>query len=179
MSSDKNIFAIAYIGLKKEVHHFEYQLDASFFTNVEKLGIQSADIHIAVSLDKRIEPYVIDVLINGSITTECDKCASSVDIPVIGNHTLYVKFSGVDSDETSIDDDILVLHREESEIDLYPFLHDYVYLSLPISKVCEDPGNTQYCDKEVVRILEQMKNNNVPEQKNNLWQSLEKLKNIK
>lgn len=178
MSSDKNNFAIAYIGLKREVHHFEYQLDASFFTNAESLGIQSADIHIAISLDKRIEPYVVDVLLNGSITTECDKCASQVKIPVIGNHTLYVKFSGGDSNPDSIDDDILVIHREESEINLYPFLHDYVHLSLPISKVCEDPGNTDYCDKEVVRILEQMKNNNEPEQSNNLWQSLEKLKNI-
>jgi uncharacterized metal-binding protein YceD (DUF177 family) len=178
MSSDKNNFAIAYIGLKKEVHHFEYQLDASFFTNAENLGIQSADIHIAISLDKRIEPFIIDVLINGSITTECDKCASLVAIPVIGNHTLYVKFSGGDSIHDSLDDDILIIHREEPEIDLSPFLHDYVHLSLPVSKVCVDPGNTDYCDKEVVRILEQMKNNIEPKQNNGLWQSLEKLKNI-
>lgn len=179
MSSDKNIFAIAYIGLKKEIHHFECQLDASFFSNAESLDLQEANIHVEVTLDKRLEPYVVDVLINGNITTACDKCASALVLPIIGHQCLYVKFTGADSDDTSIDDDILVIHRDDPEIDLHPFLHDYVQLSLPLSKVCEDPGNTQYCDKEVVRILENMKDISEPEQNNALWQSLEKLKNIK
>jgi uncharacterized protein len=177
MGNEKN-FAIAHVGLKKEIHHFEYLLDESFFTHAESLAIVKSNIHVNVSLDKRYEPHVIDMLINGTYTTSCDRCAALVDIPIVNNHSIYVKYSE-DIEEQDIDDeDIIVISRDDAEIDLYPFLHDYVYLCLPISNKCSDPGNTIFCDKEVVKILENLSVKEEQSDQKNVWEVLNKLKDL-
>ena len=178
MSNNKNIYAIAHIGLKKDIHLFELELDDTFFLNADQLAVHAANIHVQISLDKRNTPYILDFLINGSITTDCDKCAAKVILPIIGKYTVYIKFSDEVVIEDSADDDILVIHRDDPEIDYYPFLHDFVHLCLPISKICDDPGNTEYCDIEVVNILNSM-NQAQQQEQNTIWSKLEQLKNIK
>jgi uncharacterized metal-binding protein YceD (DUF177 family) len=48
-----------------------------------------------------------------------------------------------------------------------------VHLSIPIHRICDKPGKTEYCDQEIVRLL----NERQPETKTDpRWSGLDKLK---
>jgi uncharacterized metal-binding protein YceD (DUF177 family) len=154
----KENYTIPYVGLKNEKHTFHYQL------NVE------------VIFDKSITPYILDFEISGTIESECDRCASIIDVPFTSKNRVYVKFDTHADEIVDEDLEILYLHPDDSQIDIETYLYDFTLLSIPYSKVCKDAG--QKCDPEVIKHLEnslqeQEKQENTPDPR---WEGLNKLK---
>ncbi len=175
----RQTYTIPYIGLKKEKHIFEYQLDGTFFKKDEQSLIQEGNVVAKVTFDKTIAPYILDFELNGTIRSECDRCASEINLPIHGNHRVFVKF---DADADVLTDEnleILYLHPEDSEIDLEMYLYDFTLLSIPYTKVCKDAG--QECDPEVIRHLEGFKEHKTKEETtpDPRWEGLNKLKDLK
>jgi uncharacterized protein len=54
-------------------------------------------------------------------------------------------------------EDIEIIHiaKDDQDIDITQFLYDYAHLSIPIHKICDKPGKTEYCDLEIIELLEQ------------------------
>jgi len=174
------IYKIAYQGLKKEIHRFEYKLDDTFFGNLNHARIEGADINAIVTLDNTQEPYFIQIELEGTFIGECDKCAASIPLTIRGDYQLFVKFTGEDISDDQDEMDILFLSREEPEIDLTQYLYDFAHLSLPMVKVCKSPLKTQYCDLEVVRILQnQYAQETTNEELDPRWSALNILKDKK
>lgn len=175
----KETYAIPYIGLKKEKHTFQYQLDEKFFRKDEHSLIQQGKVDATVVFDKSIEPYILDFEFNGTVLSECDRCASEIMIPIHGTHRVFVKF---DQDADVLEDEnleILFLHPDDAEIDLEVYLYDFALLSIPYTKVCKDAGLA--CDPDVIRHLEKPeekkgKEENTPDPR---WEGLNKLKDLK
>lgn len=171
---------IQHIGLKKDVHQFNYLLDDKFFANYEHSIIQNGNINVQLTLDKRIEPYIINLEIDGNINTDCDKCNAVFPLRIQSDNTIYVKFTENKQDEEEQDIEIIFLGRDEPEIDLSKIVYDIIHLNLPIYKVCNEPGNTTYCDKEVLNALNEYLKHNEQENEEKIadprW---DKLKNIK
>lgn len=175
--ANETSFTIPHIGLKKSVHEWLYQLDAEFFKKYEHSLIEDAKIDVKVRFDKSSTPYIIDFDINGTFKTECDKCAADVWLPIHADFRVYVKFHH-EAEEVFDDNlEILFISKDEPEIDVEPFIYDFISLSIPYSKVCDDPGNTPYCDLEVMNILK-----NKPKEENQStdprWEGLNKLKDL-
>ena len=54
----------------------------------------------------------------------------------------------------------LYISKEEQEIDLSQFLYDFVHLSILHTLSAITPGNTEYCDMEIIGLLEQQQQEN-------------------
>ncbi|QQR98694.1 MAG: DUF177 domain-containing protein [Sphingobacteriales bacterium] len=155
---------IQHVGLKKDIHQYNFRLDDKFFKNFENSIIQHADIHVKLVFDKRIEPYLIYLEIDGNVITDCDKCNAVFPLRIQSDNTIYVKFSGETVDDEQ-DTEIVFISRDEPEIDLSKIVYDIIHLDLPIYKVCNNPGKTEYCDQDVLKALNEYTNQNIEEEK--------------
>jgi uncharacterized protein len=176
---DKDLdIKIQHIGLKKDIHHFKFLIDDQFFVKFENSIIQKAEISIQLQLDKRIEPYLINLEIDGYVQSDCDKCNANFPLKIQSDNTVYVKFSG-EQLESEEDTEIIFIGRDESEIDLNKIIYDILHLNLPIYKICNSPGKTTNCDLEVLKALDihlnqekEMNNDEIDPR----WANLNKLK---
>lgn len=175
----KETYTIPYVGLKKEKHTFQYQLDEKFFRKDEQSLIQEGKVDVTVTFDKSITPYILDFEFNGTVQSECDRCASEISLPIHGTHRVFVKF---DEDADVLNDEnleIMFIHPDDPEIDIEIYLYDFALLSIPYSKVCKDAGQT--CDPEVIKHLEGAKEKKTKEETtpDPRWEGLNKLKDLK
>ncbi len=172
MSDVFNEYKIPYASLKKEIHEFSYELDEKFFSKFENSQIQKCNIQVNINFDKRNEPYIIEVDLEGTVFTECDKCTATIPISIHTSFTVYVK-SKVDEFDSEQEVEFVYVAKDEHEIDITQFLYDYVHLSIPIHRICDKPGNTEYCDQEIVQLVNERQPENIDDPR---WASLNKLK---
>ncbi len=170
--SKKESYTIPFVGLKKEKHFFQFQLDEEFFKKDECSLIQKGRVTVDVIFDKSILPHILDFEIHGVIHTECDRCISEIDLPIEGENRVYVKY---ETDEQAEEDkplEILYLHPKDQVIDLEIYLYDFVILSIPYTKECKDVQ--QECDPEVTKFLI----SETDQQEDSRWEDLKKIKFI-
>ena len=112
--------------------------------------------------------------ITGEIFHTCDVCLSEYPSKVDITERQIVKF-GAEEDDT---EEILILNKNEHEIDVSTLIYEYVNLAVPYISRCEDAGNTQWCDKEMIEKLNKLSSN---EEENDSadprWDALKKIKN--
>jgi uncharacterized metal-binding protein YceD (DUF177 family) len=166
-------YKIPHAGLKKDVHEFSYELDEKFFANYEHSLIGKCHIQVSIRFDKRHEPYTVEVDLDGTIWSECDRCTAPLPLAIHTSFIIYVKYTYDESLKEMEDVEIIYISPDDQHIDITQFLYDYSHLSIPVHKICDKPGETEYCDKEIVRILEQRFNNNTTDPR---WAGLDKLK---
>ncbi|MFN8282551.1 MAG: DUF177 domain-containing protein [Chitinophagales bacterium] len=171
-------YKIPHAGLKKEIHEFAFELDEKFFAHFENSIINKCDIQVNITLDKRHEPYIIDVDLDGTIFSDCDKCTATIPVTIHSSFTIYVKYTFDEAMKDMEDIEIIHISKDEQYIDITQFLYDYAHLSIPIHKICDNPGKTEYCDQEILTLLEkkQQEEEIDNEQIDPRWAGLDKLK---
>ena len=148
-------YAIPFAGLKPGTHHFEFELGDSFFKEFEHSEITEGAIRADLTLIRQSTMMILDFTISGSFDVNCDRCAIPCSLPVSGRQQLVVKLGAPDG--TEVDGEVITLPLTESEIDLAPYLFEYVNLSLPAKRVaCEILNDDSICDKEMIKKLEQL-----------------------
>lgn len=173
-------YTIPHIGLKKDVHEYEFLLDEEFFKKHENNLINDPRVKVNVVFDKTTPPYTLDFQIDGSFLTVCDKCAADLRLPLKGEYRVFIKFDSEVEETTDENLEILFLSRDEPEIDLEPLLYDFTNLCVPYTNLCEKPGKTEFCDMEVIKLLdkyqqEEQKDENMTDPR---WEGLNKLKDL-
>ena len=166
-------YKIPHAGLKKEIHEFTYELTETFFAKFENALIQKCTIEATVTFDNRQEPYILEIDLDGIIWSDCDRCTSSIPVTIHSSYNVYVKYT---TDETMKDLDemeIIYISRDEPSIDLSQFLYEFVHLSIPVHVICDNPGKTEYCDMEIIKLIEQQKEEDSADPR---WADLNKLK---
>jgi uncharacterized metal-binding protein YceD (DUF177 family) len=166
-------YKIPHAGLKKDIHEFSYELTEKFFANFDNALISKCSIQVNITFDNRQEPYMIEVDLDGTVWGECDRCTASIPLSIHASFVVYVKYVYDESMKEQEDAEIIYIAKDDTNIDITQFLYDYVHLSIPIHKICDNPGKTEYCDQEIVRILEQKTTDNTTDPR---WAGLDKLK---
>lgn len=142
---NKSEFVIPFSGLKEARHSYEFEIDRKFFENIPESLIDDGNIKIDFVLEKRTNMLILEFEIQGSITVPCDRCMDDVNIPVESEDKLYVKFGEESLEET---DDIITIPEAEYEIDIAPFIYEFVVLASPSRRVHEeDECNQEYLEK--------------------------------
>ncbi len=165
-------FKVQFSGLKLGIHHFEFDVDDAFFEKLDYSPISKGEVEVTVVLDKKSTMMVLDFELNGWVMESCDRCTADYRQHVSGEHQIYVKF-GDDFDEP--DDSLLVIPRDEFELDISQLIYEFIQLNVPLRKIpCEESENDSMCDKDTLKVLESTE---VDEKKNNpLWAELNKIK---
>jgi len=164
-------FIIPFRGLALEVHRFHYEIDGSFFEELEYTELQGAAVNVDLDLERQERMLVLDFDIRGTVDVPCDRCLDNIAWPVDSRWQLIIKFGEVYEEES---DDVIVIPHEQHQIDVTQYLFEYITLMVPIRKVHpDDEDGNSTCNPAMIRILEQHQEHEDTDQR---WDALRGLK---
>lgn len=171
------LFLLPFTGLKIGKHKFEYQIDDSFFNAFEYSLAKKGNCNVVLDLEKQETMLILDFSIEGNVFLDCDKCLGSYSQPISVKDRLIAKFSYDDLGKST--DEVVVLNKNDSEIDVSPFIYEIINLAIPYVSVCENPGKLNTCDIEILNKIEALSANIKPnnDTANSPWEMLKKIKN--
>ncbi|MDB5030743.1 DUF177 domain-containing protein [Mucilaginibacter sp.] len=173
MKSLRN-YSIPFTGLPLGKHHFDFDINDAFFDEFEYSLVKKADLKCQVEMEKQETMLILNFHIAGTINASCDKCLSQYPQPLDIHEQQIAKFSDEEIDE---DDEIITLHKNEHEIMLAGLIYEYINVAVPFISVCNDEGNTPYCDNEMLDKLNNLSaNNEQDENPDPRWDVLKKIK---
>ena len=140
-------YVIPFIGLKTGSHVFEYDLTDVFFEGIEDSIIHRGNVHVRLDLEKKETMLVGIYYVEGSVTTECDRCTDPIEVEVEGEYQIVYKIGGGD---VSDDEALVVLEKDAFEVDIEMNLYELVAVSLPLRKIHE----IEDCNQDMIALLE-------------------------
>ncbi len=172
-------YSIPFRGLKNGFHQFEFKVDDDFFADFAYSLVKQANINIGLTLEKKESMIILDLNLEGEITLDCDKCLANYRKQINTQDRQIARYS--DEDVENLDDELLIIKKNDQEIDLSNIIYELINVSVPYIKVCEDPGNKPSCDKVMIEKLavfttaqEEDKENEAADPR---WDALKNLKN--
>jgi len=148
-------YSIPFKGLKLGKHLFDFEITDAFFNEFKYSLVKKGKLDCKVELDKQEIMMILDFTINGMVDRSCDRCLSQFPEAVDLQERQIVKFAG-EAEPKDADDEIMVLNRQDFEIDLSGLIYEYINLAMPFVSVCKDEGNTPFCDQEMLDKLKHL-----------------------
>ncbi len=173
-------YEIAFVGLKPGVHVFEYRIEDKFFIPYGEQDFNNCIVDVKLSLDKKNGFMQFHFDINGNIDVICDKCGNSLHKQLWDEYDIIVKMVEEPElmNEQEADPDIYYINRSESHLHIADWMYEFINLSLPMQKRCNDEEmGGSLCNNEVLAKLKEMEDE-VRKENNNLWKGLEKFKDL-
>lgn len=167
-------YAIPYTGLKLGKHEFDFTIDKSFFDEFEHSLVQEGNLNCHLELDKQERMIILDFTIEGNIELTCDRCLDTFSYPLFTEEQQIFKFS---EEEMNPDDEIIILHKNDQEINVAGLIYEYISVAVPLIKLCED-GNKE-CNTEMLERLKSFSGENDKENNTGSDPRWDALKNIK
>ena len=166
-------YIVPFVGLSVGKHEYNFEIGEKFFENIDYSEVTKAAIAVDLVLHKQAAMLMLEFHIHGTVNVMCDRCADYFDLPIDSKQQLIMKIGG-EYDKDS--DEIVAISNTEYEIDLAPYLYEYIILALPYRRI--HPDNEQgesSCDKEVIKKLEEIsiQNKKVIDPR---WESLKNFK---
>lgn len=163
-------FVIQFSGLKPGLHEYEFDIVDMFFERFNIEDVTGGNLHVNFLLSKRENMMDFTFKFDGKLHSSCDRCLESMDIPVQTEKELIVKFSDA-TDESN--DELVVLGFDAYQIDIAPYLYEFIALELPLRKVHDEND----CNPEVIDRLHPENNESAEEDETpSVWDKLKKLK---
>jgi uncharacterized metal-binding protein YceD (DUF177 family) len=163
-------YIIPFVQLKTGEHFYEYRVEKSFFDLREKGLIANGNVDVLLSFYKSDNLFTLNFKWKGYIDCQCDNCLDEIQYPVEGKTTVTVKIQ----DEPEEDDiDLMYLGRNAQELDLYEMIYDFIYLDLPMRRLCQGSINgDKKCNTDVIGFIAESEEENIVDPR---W---DKLKNL-
>ncbi len=172
-----NPYLIAFAGLKNGEYNFEYIIDDSFFKDREYSEIQKALIKTDILLAKESQLLVFNIKMEGTINVMCDRCGDPFDVLVWGEKKLIITLTNNSFED---EEDIASLPLDASEIDLSPYLYEYISLLLPLRRVHPNiEKGIDTCNEESLKLLEKFSTKEKETATDPRWDALLKIKKDK
>lgn len=147
VSKSLRVFRIPFVGLKIGTHTFEFDIDKTFFDEIEYTLISDGKVHATLQLEKKETMMIGHFTVEGTVNTQCDRCNDPLEVPVNGNYRIVFKFGN----EASDDENLVVLPEETYELDVVPQLYELITVSLPV-RLLHPPGE---CNEEMMALYNQ------------------------
>ena len=169
-------YSIPFTGLKTGKHQFEYVVDKRFFDEFEHSIIKDGQLHVNLALEKQETFLILQFYIRGEIKLSCDVCLADYPNKINIEERLIIKFGG-DEDWENDTEEVIILTKNDHEIDVSLPIYEYINLAAPYVSRCDDEGNTTSCDQEMIAKLKALSGKQ-KEQKEDVDPRWDALKNI-
>lgn len=170
-------YSVPHTGLKLGKHQFSFDVDKAFFDEFEYSLVKEGNVKIDLVLDKQETMLILDFKLEGQVYLTCDRCLSQYPQHIAAEDRLIAKFSE-DKDLEDDSEEVVVLTKNDTEINVSEFIYEMITLSLPYINLCDAPGNTSFCDEEMIAKLKELSAEE--EESNNAdprWDALKSIKN--
>jgi uncharacterized metal-binding protein YceD (DUF177 family) len=125
-------YLIPFVGLKLGKHHFEYQIDNTFFDIFDYDEFQNSDIKVTVVLEKKSNMLEISFKHAGIVHVPCDVTGEDFDLPIKSKMKLIVRFG---EEFNNDNEELLILPFGEFEVDIAQYMYEMIVLSVPLRRV--------------------------------------------
>ena len=125
-------YIIPFVGLKVGEHHFDYQIDNTFFKNFEYDEFNSVDVKIDLKLEKKSTLLELYFSASGAVNVNCDLTNEPYNQTIDDQLKLVVKFGDEYNDEN---DEILIVSHGEYEINVAQYIYELIVLAVPTKRV--------------------------------------------
>lgn len=139
-----NKYTIPYKGLKNGAHQFDFDLGDEFFSAFDASGINGGSCKVTIDLHKSSSMLLLNIVINGELRVDCDRCLDEIVMPVACDDQLTVKFSET---EIESDGDVMWISPAEDLLQLGQYLYETIVLTLPYQRV---HANLADCNQEMI-----------------------------
>lgn len=171
-----NLFLLPFTGLKLGKHLLEYQVDEAFFNAFEYSIVKFGKCNVLLELEKQDTMLILDFTITGNVLLNCDKCLGNYTQAINVSDRLIAKFFNEDIALST--DEVVVLSKNVSEIDISTFIYEIINLAIPHVSICDNPGKLNTCDIEILSKIDSL-TTNISLDNDNENSPWEKLKHIK
>ena len=155
-----NEFLIPFVGLKLGKHHFEFQINNTFFDRFDYHEYESSDIKVNIVLDKKSTMLELNFKQDGTVNVPCDLTNELFDLPVKAKIKLMVQFG---EEFNNDNEELLILPHGEFQIDVAQYIYEMIVLSVPLKRLHQGIKN-KTLDQEVLKTLDILKVNNTKTQ---------------
>lgn len=169
-------FTIPFIGLKVAEHHFDYQIDKTFFQNFEYNEFNAAGVKIDLKFEKKTTLLELYFSAIGSVNVNCDITNEPYNQAINDELKLVVKFGNEYNDDN---EDILIVPHGEYEINVAQYIYELIVLAVPAKRI--HPGvEDGTLQSEILSKLEELSPSEGDETKSSeeidpRWNNLKKL----
>ena len=125
-------YIIPFIGLKVGEHHFDYQIDNTFFKNFEYDEFNEVNVKVDLKLEKKSTFLELNFSALGTINVNCDITNEPYNETINDTFKLVVKFGDEYNDDN---EDILIISHREYEINVSQFIYELIVLAVPTKRV--------------------------------------------
>lgn len=160
--NNRHRFDIAFVGLKPGEHSFEFFIDDSFFEGYPTQDFSNCKTNVQVKLDKKNGLMMLHFEINGTVDVLCDRCSNQLPLKLWDEFDIIVKLVEDPNtmNEQEEDPEMYYIAQGESHLHLSQWIYDFINLSIPMQKQCNEAEmNGPHCNKEVLAMLQKMKTN--------------------
>lgn len=156
-------------GLKSGVYTYRMQLDDAVLEGFKNEEIKGGKVDFDIKMEKNERVTMLTIAFKGEVRTECDRCLGEMMVAVSGDEVLNIRFS---DSETSDDEETVILPEGTAELDLTPWLYEYVAVRIPLQHSHPDGE----CDPEMTRYIADGEQEHADDYVDPRWEALKKLK---
>lgn len=170
-------YVIPIHGLLEGIHNYDFVINKGFFEYFKNPDVSDGNLKVNITLQKNPQFFELDFHLTGSLELVCDRCLEVFDFGIDVKEKLLVRFG---SSFEELDDNLIIIPREESRFDVGQFIYEFAVLSIPYQKVHPvDENDNSDCNPEMIKKLNELR---VKDKKkitaDNIDPRLDKLKNF-
>ena len=132
-------------GLKVASLNLEFDLDNTFFGDIDGEEFQKGTVKAVVTVKKNRDLFDFSFALNGTVIVPCDRCLDDLEVDVDTKNTLRVKLG----EEYADDGDIVIVPEQDGDLNIAWYLYEFIVLALPMKRV-HAPGK---CNNEMTGKL--------------------------
>jgi uncharacterized protein len=133
----KRIAHIKISNLANGTHRYDFECATSDFAD-ELIDASrfSAPIFITATLTKAMTEIVVHFSVSTIALLQCDRCLAPISKRLSGDYRILF-LQSAEAEKNSDDDEVRVLSKNETHIDLTPDVRETLLLAVPMKNVCE------------------------------------------
>lgn len=125
-------YSVNIIGLSNKLHHFDYEFGDEFFRQYGTNLVSQGRFRVEVALNKHETFIEAEFKIKGTAVLTCDRSLEPFDFPILKTHRILFKYGETNEE---ISDEIIMIHRDSTTLELGQLIYEFIGLSIPIKKL--------------------------------------------
>lgn len=106
-----------------------YEIDGSFFRNMDNEDILDSEVIVILEIEKRHGNYMLHFDCTGIMDLPCDRCLGALRHEVDATYDITIRYGELYDDSK---DEVLVLPYSTTRIDVAPMIYDTLLLTIPM-----------------------------------------------
>jgi len=169
--SKRGSYAVRISGLGEGNHDFSFELDQQCFASFEHPEIENGRVLAQVILEKKSGVLALHFSLDGEVKVLCDRCLEPFMTRISSSQVIFVK-TGESPGE--IENDVVVIEKDDHEIEVGHFLFEFIILALPFKRIHPEDTKDNSCNPEMLKRLNahRLKESDQSDQTDPRWDAL-------